>query len=149
MKNKKSVNAVLLILLVIALCAAGVFGYMWYKEKNINCPKCEETKINDSSDDKNNDKVETKKVSVADAVNTISQYFGTYNGNKIKIVIPKIIGGGDNSEKLNKKILDNVVSKIILPIEECDTDQNPKGCENGSVADINVKYKSLIKNGYS
>lgn len=146
MENKKSVNAVLLILLVIALCAAGVFGYMWYKEKNINCPKCEETKINDSSDDKNNDKVETKKVSVADAVNTISQYFGTYNGNKIKIVIPKIIGGGDNSEKLNKKILDNVVSKIILPIEECDTDQNPKGCENGSVADINVKYKSLIKN---
>ncbi len=143
MENKKSVNAVLIILLVIALCAAGVFGYMWYKEKNINCPKCEETKINDNNgvDDKSNDKV-----NVVDAVSTTSDYFVTESGNKIKIVIPKIIGGGDNSEKLNKKILDNVVSRIILPIEECNTDENPKGCENGSVADINVKYKSLVKN---
>lgn len=142
MENGKRVNVILIILLVVLLCVACGFGYMWYKTKNVSCPKCEDASA--SKDDSG--EVVNKKIEVVDAANTISEYFGTDSGNKIKIVIPKIVGGGDNAEKLNKNMLDDVISKIILPIEDCDTSENPKGCENGYVADINVKYKSLIKN---
>lgn len=135
MEVKKNVNIVLIILLIISLCAAGGFGYMWYKGKNVSCPKCEDKVFDDKSNDK---------VNVVDAVNTISQYFGTDSRNKIKIVIPKIIGGGDNSEKLNKKILDNVISSIMRPIEAYTPGK--ERLENGDVANINVKYKSLVKN---
>lgn len=138
MEVKKNVNIVLIILLIIALCAVGGFGYMWYKGKNVSCPKCEDKVFDDKSNDK---------VNVVDAVNTISKYFVTDSRNKIKIVIPKIIGGGDNSEKLNKKILDDIISIIMRPIDgECNTDENHIGCESGDIADINVKYKSLVKN---
>lgn len=142
MEGKKNVNIVLIILLIIVLCAVGGFGYMWYKGKNVSCPKCEDKVL----DDKKEETVENK-VSVVDATNTVPSYFGSESANKIKIIIPKIIGGKDNSEVINKKILDDVISRIILPIEAgCNTDENPKGCETGDVVDINVKYKSLVKN---
>lgn len=143
MEKGKSVNVILIILLVVLLFVACGFGYMWYKNKNVSCPKCEEASV--SKDDSGGETV-NKKIEVVDAANTISEYFGNDGSNKIKIIIPKIVGGGNNAEKLNKNMLDDVISKIILPIEDCDTSENPKGCENGYVADINVKYKSLIKN---
>ena len=40
----------LFILLVLLFVAYG-FGYMWYKNKNIGCPKCEETNV--SKDNEN------------------------------------------------------------------------------------------------
>lgn len=142
MEKGKSVNVILIILLLVLLCVACGFGYMWYKTKNISCLKCEGA--NASKD--NSGETVSKKVAVVDATNAISDYFGNDSSNKIKIVIPKIVGGGNNADELNKIMLDDVISKIILPIEECDTDKNTKGCENGYVADINVEYKSLIKN---
>ena len=51
MENGKRVNVILVILLLVLLFVAYGFGYMWYKNKNIGCPKCEETNV--SKDNEN------------------------------------------------------------------------------------------------
>ena len=50
MEGKRNVNIVLIILLIIALCAVGGFGYMWYKGKNVSCPKCEDKVLDDKKE---------------------------------------------------------------------------------------------------
>lgn len=122
MKEKN--NTVIILLLIISLCVAGVFAYKWYSSTT-GCPKC---------DNENDVKVNTG-VNVVDAINTTSKYFAHSTSNNIKIVIPKIVGNGKNIEVLNKTILDEIISYMIVPL----------GSED-DVANIDVSYKSIIKN---
>ncbi len=126
MEKGKSVNVILIILLLVLLCVAGVFIYMWYKNKNVSCPKCEST----------NEANINSEVSVIDATSISPQYFGLSSTDKIKITLPKIIGGKVNAETLNKEILDEVMNKSVV-IFGYSTNEN---------TDLNVSYKSLIKN---
>lgn len=135
MEDKKNNNVILIILLIIAVLIASCFGYMWYKNKNVTCPKCEDISNVES------------KISVVDAFNGIPSYFGEGSSNKIKFVIPKIIGGKENVEVLNKNILNDIISRVFIPIDDnCDLEENAKGCESGNVVNIDVSYKYLIKN---
>lgn len=122
MKEKN--NTVIILLLIISLCVAGVFAYKWYSSTT-GCPKC---------DNENDVKVNTG-VNVVDAINTTPKYFAHSTSNNIKIVIPKIVGNGKNIEVLNKTILDEIISYMIVPL----------GSED-DVANIDVSYKSIIKN---
>lgn len=122
MKEKN--NMVIIILLIILLCVVGVFAYKWYSNTTV-CPKC---------DNENDVKVNTE-VNVVDAINTTPKYFAHSASNNIKIVIPKIVGNGKNIEVLNKTILDEIISYMIVPL----------GSED-DVANIDVSYKSTIKN---
>lgn len=126
MEKGKSVNVILIILLLVLLCVAGVFIYMWYKNKNVSCPKCEST----------NEANINSEVSVIDATSISPQYFGLSSTDKIKITLPKIIGGKVNAETLNKEILDEVMNKSVIIL----------GYSTNENTDLNVSYKSLIKN---
>lgn len=126
MKKGKNVNLILIILLLVLLCVAGVFIYMWYKNKNISSPKCEST----------NEANINSEVSVIDATSISPQYFGLSSTDKIKITLPKIIGGKVNVETLNKEILDEVMNKSVVIL----------GYSTNENTDLNVSYKSLIKN---
>lgn len=126
MEKGKSVNVILIILLLVLLCVAGVFIYMWYKNKNVSCPKCEST----------NEANINSEVSVIDATSISPQYFGLSSTDKIKITLPKIIGGKVNAETLNKEILDEVMNKSAVIL----------GYSTNENTDLNVSYKSLIKN---
>lgn len=126
MEKGKSVNLILIILLLVLLCVAGVFIYMWYKNKNVSCPKCEST----------NEANINSEVSVIDATSISPQYFGLSSTDKIKITLPKIIGGKVNAETLNKEILDEVMNKSVVIL----------GYSTNENTDLNVSYKSLIKN---
>ncbi len=126
MEKGKSVNVILIILLLVLLCVAGVFIYMWYKNKNVSCPKCEST----------NEANINSEVSVIDATSISPQYFGLSSTDKIKITLPKIIGGKVNAETLNKEILDEVMNKSVVIL----------GYSTNENTDLNVSYKSLIKN---
>lgn len=126
MEKGKSVNVILIILLLVLLCVACGFGYMWYKNKNVSCPKCEST----------NEANINSEVSVIDATSISPQYFGLSSTDKIKITLPKIIGGKVNAETLNKEILDEVMNKSVVIL----------GYSTNENTDLNVSYKSLIKN---
>lgn len=126
MEKGKNVNLILIILLLVLLCVAGVFIYMWYKNKNVSCPKCEST----------NEANINSEVSVIDATSISPQYFGLSSTDKIKITLPKIIGGKVNAETLNKEILDEVMNKSVVIL----------GYSTNENTDLNVSYKSLIKN---
>lgn len=126
MEKGKRVNLILIILLLVLLCVAGVFIYMWYKNKNVSCPKCENT----------NEANINSEVSVIDATSISPQYFGLSSTDKIKITLPKIIGGKVNAETLNKEILDEVMNKSVVIL----------GYSTNENTDLNVSYKSLIKN---
>lgn len=126
MEKGKRVNLILIILLLVLLCVAGVFIYMWYKNKNVSCPKCEST----------NEANINSEVSVIDATSISPQYFGLSSTDKIKITLPKIIGGKVNAETLNKEILDEVMNKSVVIL----------GYSTNENTDLNVSYKSLIKN---
>lgn len=126
MENGKRVNVILIILLVVLLCVACGFGYMWHKTKDVSCPKCEST----------NEANINSEVSVIDATSISPQYFGLSSTDKIKITLPKIIGGKVNVETLNKEILDEVMNKSVVIL----------GYSTNENTDLNVSYKSLIKN---
>lgn len=57
---------------------------------------------------------------MVDAINTTPKYFAHSASNNIKIVIPKIVGNGKNIEVLNKTILDEIISYMIVPLESED-----------------------------
>lgn len=126
MEKGKNVNLILIILLVVLLCVACGFGYMWHKTKDVSCPKCEST----------NEANINSEVSVIDATSISPQYFGLSSTDKIKITLPKIIGGKVNAETLNKEILDEVMNKSVVIL----------GYSKNENTDLNVSYKSLIKN---
>lgn len=126
MENGKRVNVILIILLVVLICVVCGFGYMWHKTKDVSCPKCEST----------NEANINSEVSVIDATSISPQYFGLSSTDKIKITLPKIIGGKVNVETLNKEILDEVMNKSVVIL----------GYSTNENTDLNVSYKSLIKN---
>lgn len=126
MENGKRVNVILIILLVVLICVVCGFGYMWHKTKDVSCPKCEST----------NEANINNEVSVIDATSISPQYFGLSSTDKIKITLPKIIGGKVNAETLNKEILDEVMNKSVVIL----------GYSKNENTDLNVSYKSLIKN---
>lgn len=124
MDKKSNTNIVIIILLIISLCVAGVYAYKWYSADTV-CPKCETE----------NDLKLNNNINVVDALNVIPKYFAHSASNNIKIVIPKIAGNGKNIESLNKTILDEVISYAIVPL----------GSED-DVTNIDISYKSIIKN---
>ena len=80
MDKKSNTNIVIIILLIISLCVAGIYAYKWYSADTV-CPKCETE----------NDLKLNNNINVVDALNVIPKYFAHSASNNIKIVIPKIV----------------------------------------------------------
>lgn len=130
--KKVNIMFIIIILLVISLSITGFFTYKWFTN-DTSCPKCEST----------NDNKETVKsdynVSVVDAVNVIPSYWNTTY--PVKLVIPKIVGDGNNIETLNKTILDEILDRAYVPVDDGTYCEVSEPYEN-----VNVSYKSIIKN---
>lgn len=119
MEEKKSNKGLFWLNIILIVFVVGLAGFIIYDK--VLSETNEEPNV-----EENNEKNE---VEVVEAANFVSQYYGD---NTISFILPKIINGGENAEKLNKVILDTVLSANILPNGSNETTGYPER--------INVNY---------
>lgn len=132
--KKVNILTKIIILLVISLSITGFFTYKWFTN-DTSCLKCETANDNKETVKSNYD------VSVVDAVNVIPVWFANDPDTNVKIIILKIIGDGKNIETLNKTILDEILDRAYVPVDDGSYCEVSEPYEN-----VNVSYKSIIKN---
>jgi len=115
MEEKKNDMGFIWIIIILIVLVLVLVGYIIYDKSMIG----NKLTITENQNDKGNN----KEVEVVDAANFTSTY---YLDDTIKFVLPKIINGGKNSEKLNKIILDTVLSNNVIPNSSDEESEYPK-----------------------
>lgn len=135
LSNKKKIRTFFLVILFLILFGGcGYFGYEFFKRKecnNIKCEPCSEEK-NDTIDNI----LESSEVSVYEGANTISEYWAN-EGDKFKVVLPQINGNSEVINKINKDIIEKVISKSLTPF----ADASDKKSERPNSYNVSYEYK--------
>lgn len=119
LSNKKKIkNILLVILFLILLGTSGYFGYEFFNKeecKEVECNPCEEEKdeIEEEVTEENDE------VTVYEGANTISEYWAD-EGDNFKIILPQISGNSEVIKKMNKDIIEKVLSKSLTPFGDPD-----------------------------
>ena len=156
MKDKKDVKLnvliCLLIIMVIAIVTMGYYMYKMYNKKEDNSQagklnnqisNVEQAKDNVDETSKTDEKEqkESKEISVVDAVNYTDGYYDLF-----KVKLPRIVGNTETIEKLNSKILNEVLPLTYDDVVCHATTENEQtiAMSKGSIHDYTYIIKDNI-----